>query len=166
MQPHPIHRRHFLSRLTLGASAPLLGPLLEQIAGAAEGKLPPLRFLFVVEGNSLPPLQIHPEGIPFVERENRNKFSDTPLASLKLPVSLQPVEAYRDRLTIVANDQYGLSHGIYHYLERLGARWLLPGERWTIAPRRDNISLEISQLVRPDFKVRSFAGTGGWFSWR
>ena len=101
MKSHPIHRRQFLSRLTLGASAPLLGPLLEQIAGAADGKLPPLRFLFVVEGNSLPPLQVHPEGIPFVERENRNKFSDTPLASLKLPVSLQPVEAYRDRLTIV-----------------------------------------------------------------
>ena len=101
MKTHPIHRRQFLSKLALGASAPLLGPLLEQIAGAAESKLPPLRFLFVVEGNSLPPEQVHPEGIPYVARENRNKFSDTPLGSLKLPVSLQPVEAYRDRLTIV-----------------------------------------------------------------
>lgn len=72
----------------------------------------------------------------------------------------------RNSLAIVANDPHGLSHGIYYYLERLGARWLLPGERWTITPQRDDISLEIGELVRPDFKVRSFAGTGGWFSWR
>jgi hypothetical protein len=101
MTPHPIHRRQFLSKLTLGASAPVLGPMLGQIANAAEGKLPPLRFLFVVEGNSLPPQQLLPEGLTYVEREDRNAFSDTPLGNSKLPISLQAINAYRDRLTIV-----------------------------------------------------------------
>ena len=72
----------------------------------------------------------------------------------------------RSRLTIVANDPHGLSHGVYFYLERLGARWLLPGERWTITPSRNDITVEIAELVQPTFKVRSFAGTGGFFSWR
>lgn len=101
MKNHPIHRRQFLGKLSLGASAPILGPMLGQIANAADGELPPLRFLFVVEGNSLPPKQVHPEGIPFMERENRAKFSNTPLGDLKLPAGLQPIAQYRDRLNIV-----------------------------------------------------------------
>ncbi|TWU54539.1 hypothetical protein Poly51_32580 [Rubripirellula tenax] len=100
MKP-PIHRRRFLNKLSLGASAPLLGPMLARIASAAEGELPPQRFLFVVEGNSLPPKQVHPEGIPFVEREDRKTFSDTALGDLKLPTSLAPIDAYRDRLSII-----------------------------------------------------------------
>ncbi|MFV0281809.1 MAG: DUF4838 domain-containing protein [Rhodoblastus sp.] len=70
------------------------------------------------------------------------------------------------RLTIVANDPHGLSHGVYYYLERLGMRWLLPGDRWTITPHREDISLEIGLVVEPEFRVRTFAGTGGFFSWR
>ncbi|GAG96604.1 unnamed protein product, partial [marine sediment metagenome] len=66
-----------------------------------EGGMPPLRFLFVVEGNSLPPMQIHPEGIPFVPREKRIRFVDHSLANTTFPTALKPVEAYRDRLTIV-----------------------------------------------------------------
>lgn len=72
----------------------------------------------------------------------------------------------RRRLTIVANDPHGLSHGVYYYLERLGMRWLLPGDAWTVTPHRDDISLEIGQTVGPEFKVRAFAGTGGYYSWR
>ncbi len=103
MTSHSIHRRRFLGTLSLGASAPILGPILERIAAAetGSGSLPPLRFLFVVEGNSLPPKQICPESIPFVEREQRSQFSDTALGDHQLPTSLQPIDAYRDRLTIV-----------------------------------------------------------------
>ena len=69
------------------------------------------------------------------------------------------------RLDIVANDERGLSNGIYYYLEQLGVRWLLPGANWTIVPRRADISLTIDKLVEPAFKVRSYAGTGGYYNY-
>jgi Domain of unknown function (DUF4838) len=69
------------------------------------------------------------------------------------------------RLDIVANDVQGLSHGIYYYLEQLGVRWLLPTDRWTVVPRRGDIRLDIDRLVEPAFKVRSYAGTGGFYAW-
>ena len=101
MNPSSISRRRFLSRVSLGASAPVLAPLLQRVALGAEGQLPPLRFLFVVEGNSVPPKQVCPEGIPFIEREKRNGYAEHSLTGTKLPIALQPVEAFRDRLTII-----------------------------------------------------------------
>ena len=72
----------------------------------------------------------------------------------------------RDHLLIVANDEYGISHGIYYYLEQLGVRWLLPMDNWTVVPKRTDISLSIGRLVEPAYKARLFFGTGGYFSWR
>lgn len=96
-----MNRRHFLKNLTHGTSVAALAPMLERIALGAEGKSPPLRFLFVLEGNSVPPRQICPEGIPFVERQDRAKFVEHSLLDATLPTALKPVEAFRDRLTIV-----------------------------------------------------------------
>lgn len=96
-----LSRRRFLRRLSLGASAPVLLPLLDRIALGADGIETPLRFLFVVEGNSVPPPQICPIGIPFIEREKRTGFVEHALDGTTLPPALKPVEAFRDRLTIV-----------------------------------------------------------------
>lgn len=67
-----------------------------------------------------------------------------------------------DHLLIVANSDDGLCHGLYYYLDQLGARWYLPNENWTVIPHRDNIRLAIDKLVVPAFKVRGFFGTGGF----
>ncbi|MDF1753385.1 MAG: DUF1552 domain-containing protein [Verrucomicrobiales bacterium] len=101
MKRSPFTRRKFLNRVSLGASAPILAPLLDRVVLGAEGKGAPTRFLFVVEGNSVPPLQICPEGIPFVEREKRNGVAEHSLQGTTLPTALKPVEAFRDQLTIV-----------------------------------------------------------------
>lgn len=101
MKASSLNRRHFLKNLSLGASAAVLGPVLERISLGAEGKMGPLRFLFVLEGNGLPPKQLQPHEIPFVPRENRDCFSSTPLTGLTLPASLAPVESFRDRMTII-----------------------------------------------------------------
>lgn len=101
MHLHTIQRRRFLRGLSLGASAPVLAPLLNQVAFSAEGQSTPLRFLFIVEGNSLPPRQVHPPELPFVEREQRQRFSSQSLQGLKLPPALQPVQPWLDRVTII-----------------------------------------------------------------
>ena len=67
-------------------------------------------------------------------------------------------------LVIVANEATGFSNGISFYLESLGVRWLLPGNNWTIVPNLSNITLTVNQLVTPAFRMRDFAGTGGFLS--
>lgn len=74
------------------------------------------------------------------------------------------VLATPDRIEIAANDVQGLSHGVYYVLEQLGVRWLLPGPKWTVVPKRKDIRLTIDRLIEPDFKVRGYAGTGGFYS--
>ena len=55
-------RRQFLQTATAATGGLLLSPVLAQIKAQAAGtKLPP-RFVFVVEGNGLPPEQITPIG--------------------------------------------------------------------------------------------------------
>jgi hypothetical protein len=94
-------RRRFLQRFSLGSSSPLLLPMLHRIALGIEGESAPLRFLFVVEGNSVPPKQIHPPELDWVEREQRVRFTRDSLTGLTLPTALQPLEDFRDRLTIL-----------------------------------------------------------------
>lgn len=67
------------------------------------------------------------------------------------------------QLWIVSNDlQLGLCHGIYYYLEQLGVRFYYPGENWTIIPQRDQVFMEVDQLVTPDYESFGFFGTGGF----
>jgi hypothetical protein len=94
-------RRRFLKGLTLGAGGVALHPLLQRLALAADGRIGAPRFLFVVEGNGLPPLQVHPPGLPFVDRAQREKTAVHALRDLALPRSLEPVAPFRDRLAII-----------------------------------------------------------------
>jgi len=94
-------RRGFLRGVSLGASGLVLGPMLGRVALANAGELPPPRFLFVLEGNGLPPQQIHPLGIPFVEREDRASLTTQSLHDLQLPTALEPVAAFKDRMSIL-----------------------------------------------------------------
>src|SRR5690606_11495456 len=53
------------------------------------------------EGNGLPPEQLHPAGLEFVKREDRQGVKVESLEGTTLPVSLAPVEKYRNRLSIL-----------------------------------------------------------------
>lgn len=104
MQPN---RRDFLRNTGLGAGALALGPVVQQLRARAEGKSPDkLRFVFVVESNGLPPNQVAPEGITRKPRRQGPlngpaEFIDHSLKGRKLPMSLQPVAKWQDKMTIV-----------------------------------------------------------------
>ncbi len=66
------------------------------------------------------------------------------------------------QLFIVGTSDMGISHGIYYFLEQLGCRWYMPGDNWTIIPRRESIRLKIDVVAAPAFKMRAFSGTGGF----
>lgn len=95
-------RRTFLQGMTLGAGGVLLSPVLQRIEAQANGKssIPP-RFVFVVEGNGLPPQQIHPEKLPFTKREKREDYEEHSLAKVDLPTALEPLTPYKDRLALI-----------------------------------------------------------------
>ena len=94
-------RRRLLKGLTLGAGGALLAPMLERMAWGVDGHTPPPRFLFVLEGNGLPPEQVHPLGLPFTPRADRQEVRVESLAELKLPRALEPLEAHKHRMAIV-----------------------------------------------------------------
>ena len=67
-----------------------------------------------------------------------------------------------DTLFIVANQEAGLVHGLYFYLEQLGVHFYFPTDNWTIIPRKSDITLKIDKFMAPDFRMRNFFGTGGF----
>lgn len=101
MTPRIPSRRTFFKGMSLGAAGTVLTPMLDRALLGAEGQLPPTRFLFVVEGNSLPSKQIHPKGLEYVAREGRKTSVSHSLAKLDLPPALEPVKEFKDRMAIV-----------------------------------------------------------------
>ncbi len=95
----PITRRQFFRNVSASAGALTLTPILQQVRAQADGvKLPP-RFVFVMEGNGLPPAQVTPLDIK--RQRNLDKMIDVSLTKMKLPESLHPIAPYQDRLTVV-----------------------------------------------------------------
>lgn len=100
-------RRDALKTLGLSAGATFLAPVLSRIEAQAAGKpVTAKRFVFVVESNGVRPEQIAPVGL---KREPRKQEAlngpeallDVPLKDKELPFSLEPVKAWKDKLTIV-----------------------------------------------------------------
>ncbi|PHR97395.1 MAG: hypothetical protein COA78_27745 [Blastopirellula sp.] len=108
-----ITRRDLLRNACFGAGALTLSPVLSQIKAQAAGQAQRApRFVFVVEGNGLPPQHVMPLGYKFKSvkagggwvRTCEKPVNDS-LADKELPPSLQPIKEYKDRLTVV----HGLS---------------------------------------------------------
>ena len=101
-------RRSLMKGLTLGASGTLLGPVLAQLSAQAEGTVAagkPKRFVFVIEGNGLNPMQIQPTTIPRAKhpygQTNNETLEDLSLTGHELPEAIAPLKPLQDRLTIV-----------------------------------------------------------------
>ena len=95
-------RRDFFRGATLGAGSLYFGNFLSQLE-AAESDARPMRFVFLLQGNGIYPDQIQPEGI---ERpRNPSDLEDRPLAGHKLAHSIDPLEPFKDRMTLL----HGLS---------------------------------------------------------
>ncbi|MEM7392158.1 MAG: DUF1552 domain-containing protein [Verrucomicrobiota bacterium] len=102
-------RRNFLKETAFGSGALLLSPILQQLQAEAAGVKRAPRFVFVVEGNGLPPEQITPvgytrkgiklKGVPNVS--GVTTMVDDSLLERELPESLQPIKKYQDRLNVI-----------------------------------------------------------------
>ena len=66
------------------------------------------------------------------------------------------------KMVIVSSGDLGLSYGLYYYMEKLGCRWYLPNEDFTIIPKRNDIAIQVDEVVSPEFRYRSYFATGGY----
>jgi hypothetical protein len=102
-----LDRRDALKSLGLSAGATFLAPVLARIEAQAAGTpVTAKRFVFVVESNGVPPAQLAPSGVVRKAREQRelngpDAFLDVPLKDKDLPFSMEPVKAWKDKVTIV-----------------------------------------------------------------
>jgi hypothetical protein len=102
-----LNRRDVLKGISLGAGSVLLSPILSRLAAQAAGSNPmPKRFVFVVESNGFTPQQAAPEGYVRKSRDQRplggpSELIDFPLTDHKLPMALDPLTPWQDKVTIV-----------------------------------------------------------------
>jgi hypothetical protein len=126
-------RRDALKTLGLSAGATFLHPIMTQLQAQAAGlPVTAKRFVFVVESSGVKPEQMAPEGIVRKDRPEQPlngpaEFVDVSLAGKKLPMSLEPVAAWQDKLTIVQGLS-GLVCGGGHSTAH-GALGAVPGAR-------------------------------------
>ncbi len=113
MNLNRLPRRSFLRTLSLGASAPFLSPLLSRLEAESRG-VKPMRFVFFLEGNGLPPDDIQPLGIVRKDMQNpkggqtgkcngEDAIVDLRLSAPghSLPVPIAPLERHKKRLTLL-----------------------------------------------------------------
>jgi hypothetical protein len=74
------------------------------------------------------------------------------------------INATNQSATIIGNSALAIQEGIYIYLEQLGYRWFLPGEKWTITPGLVSVFKPVSILTQPDFEYRTIANGHGYLN--
>lgn len=103
----PLHRRQALKTLGLSAGATFLTPLMDRIQLQAAGKpVTAKRFVFVVESNGVRPEQLAPKKITRKDRPQQPlngpaELVDISLKEHDLPFSLEPIQAWKNKVTIV-----------------------------------------------------------------
>ncbi len=113
MNPMRLPRRSFLKSISLGASAPFFTPLLNRLEAETRG-VKPMRVVFFLEGNGLPPDDIQPVGITRRDMQNpkggqtgkcngEDALLDVrlPGSEYKLPAPIAPLERHLHRLTLL-----------------------------------------------------------------
>ena len=134
LTPDCIDRRSVLKGVSLGAGAVVLQPFLNALAAEARGEAPPPRLVFVVEANGLWESHVRPKDLGADGKHGWNsaadKLYDVPLAGQALPEAIAPLEAIKDRMSIVlglsskhVNPNHGGGYGVFNCCAQSGGRW-------------------------------------------
>ena len=101
-----ITRRSFLQAAALTTGGAALSPVAQALGRtirAGENGARPLRFVFFLQGNGMEPGHIQPEGIALAGEPGA--LEERVLAGHALPRSLEPLQPFADRMTMI----HGLS---------------------------------------------------------
>ncbi|QDU96593.1 DUF1552 domain-containing protein [Lignipirellula cremea] len=111
LTPDDLDRRTCLKGISLGAGAVVLQPFVNALAAEAAGEAPPLRVVFLMQGNGLWPHHVQPKG---VDRQQADRLIDLPLAELELPEPIAALEPFKNRLGIIQKLSHKISGGGDH----------------------------------------------------
>ncbi len=109
-----LDRRTFFRGTTLGVGGLYLGSFLRQLEAAPQSGSRPARVLFFVQGNGVYPGDTQPKGID--RPKNPSDLEDRPLAGHAFSTSMQPLEPWADRVTMI----HGLSGRIARGSHNMG----------------------------------------------
>lgn len=155
------NRRDTLKTLGLSAGSTFLYPILNKLKAEAAGlPITSKRFVFVVESNGVKPQQMPPEGIIRPERSEEPsdgppELIDISLTGKKLPMSLEPVSKWQNKLTIV-NGLSGRICGGGHSNDH-GALGVVPGGRKGATSISETIDCALAKALPSIFP---FVGLG------
>jgi len=163
-------RREFLRGLSLSAAGSvLLNPLIGRLYAEVEGREQPTRFLFVLEGNGCPPIQVHPTNLTLTPIGERKQTVEEKIDPKHLPKALQPVTDYVNRMLILQGNSgriCGGGHSTYYgalgcFNTREGKHVLGPTLDYELGSQSatlfKNIVLGISQRANLDIVFNSSA---------
>ena len=111
LTPDQLDRRTVLKGVSLGAGGVVLQPFLNALAAEAAGETPPLRIIFLMQGNGLWRHHIQPKD---VKGGKSDRLIDLPLADLELPEPLAPLAPFKNRLGIIQKLSHKISGGGDH----------------------------------------------------
>lgn len=101
-------RRKFLQGISLGGASLAMAPFLQsvQVHAAGNEAALPKRFVFVVKSSGIDRYNLVPGGVtnhfkPTGKKADSSALIDVPLADRKLPEKLEPLAAFKDRMTII-----------------------------------------------------------------
>ena len=107
MNTNLINRRTLFRGATLGLGGLYFAPFLRDLE-AAQASARPARVLFFVQGNGVYPAEIQPKGIE--RQSNPDKLEDIALTGHAMSPSLQPLEPWVNKMTMV--------HGLSGFIAR------------------------------------------------
>jgi len=98
----------------------------------------------------------------FLALESSSHLPSWDLEALKAKPGVEAfqIKEDADQLWIIGRTDLAVDDGVYWYLDKLGARWLIPSEKWTVMPKRESIRFDETVVEAPAFAMRDFAGTG------
>jgi hypothetical protein len=88
-------------------------------------------------------------------------------ASVGLPDAAPP-PGKSETFEFWAYDEHGSFNAVSAFLQKLGVRWLMPGELGEFVPELKSIALpKLDETVHPDFEIRQFSihGPSEWTRW-
>lgn len=72
------------------------------------------------------------------------------------------IEPGERRVGLIGKSHRALDPAIFGFLYDAGFRWYFPGEKWQVIPNSPDLFAGESRIVSPDFRARTFFGTGGF----
>lgn len=156
-------REMMIKGVTLGASLPVLGPILAQLEREASGAVAsgPKRFVFVAVSSGIMPNEV---ALPALKDESKDKYLNVSLDQHKLEPAMKPFESLKDYLSIIQGLSGKMCAG--GHTGNYGALgvWRAPGEKGAPPPKRATVDSLLSTMYPGAIKHLATGYAGGWGS--